>query len=114
MRGKETNLDSKTPDDGITPACAGKSNYTTRELLTTQDHPRVCGEKSSAVVSPCPAVGSPPRVRGKGGFNGSQFEDVGITPACAGKSTDIAIPWPATEDHPRVCGEKWSNWLQLF
>jgi hypothetical protein len=32
--------------DGITPACAGKSNSIAVILLASKDHPRVCGEKA--------------------------------------------------------------------
>ena len=32
---------------GITPAYAGKSAYLLRMLITSQDHPRVCGEEKS-------------------------------------------------------------------
>ena len=52
-------------DDGITPACAGK---TTSKLLTKDlawDHPRVCGKNVTEEVGEIRDVGSPPRVREK-------------------------------------------------
>ena len=34
--------------DGITPACAGKSDRRVVTLPAVEDHPRVCGEKSAS------------------------------------------------------------------
>ena len=66
----------------------------------------MCGEKSTIFVSIRLAVGSPPRVRGKG--KGSLYHRPvrGITPACAGKSSRFCHCIPIPRDHPRVCGEK--------
>ena len=71
-----------------------------------RDHPRVCGEKAGLPTVPAVGTGSPPRMRGKGGFNGNVFSDLGITPAYAGKRIFAAPCLPAKRDHPRVCGEK--------
>ena len=51
------------------------------------DHPRVCGEKLFQSPLLRLPLGSPPRVRGKGGRTGSSGQHTGITPACAGKSS---------------------------
>ena len=51
-------------------------------------------------------LGSPPRMRGKGGQTMAKRTGVGITPACAGKSTAAMAASRASRDHPRVCGEK--------
>ena len=57
-------------------------------------------------------MGSPPRVRGKGGGVARSAAAGGITPACAGKrATAREAPW-SCEDHPRVCGEKLSFFLR--
>ena len=71
VRGKAVRGRKRHSRGGITPACAGKSLHKSTGLILARDHPRVCGEKSSAVVSPCPAVGSPPRVRGKAACSSS-------------------------------------------
>ena len=86
----------------------------------------MCGEK---LYTPCviaPSVGSPPRMRGKGGLAGGRTVEHGITPAYAGKASgamsgsdmDRITPAYAGKsckasqahlrrwDHPRVCGEK--------
>ena len=101
-------------DDGITPACAGKSEPPGSGLGASGDHPRMCGEKTKPQRVAPPKLGSPPHVRGKV----SQFVDGcachGITPACAGKSV-LAFPiGPAVKDHPRMCGEKRSSGSRLF
>ena len=70
----------------ITPACAGKSFALLVGVVSSKDHPRVCGEKD---VLPS-----------------DQHLDGGITPACAGKRVALNAVWSSTKDHPRVCGEK--------
>ena len=65
VRGKELRVETCFADNGITPACAGKSNLFVFRRIEPKDHPRVCGEK---LYTPCviaPNVGSPPRMRGK-------------------------------------------------
>ena len=74
--------------------------------MAAQDHPRVCGEKSTGQWHQISAVGSPPRVRGKEYLDNPDSHVVGITPACAGKSGVSYVSSAASGDHPRVCGEK--------
>ena len=66
----------------------------------------MCGEKVPITCVPKYALGSPPRMRGKGSHLHSVWESFGITPACAGKSGSAAWHRWACRDHPRVCGEK--------
>ena len=93
-------------DDGITPACAGKSEPPGSGLGASGDHPRMCGEKTKPQRVAPPKLGSPPHVRGKV----SQFVDGcachGITPACAGKRGFRSNQPVDPRDHPRMCGEK--------
>ena len=91
---------------GITPACAGKSRARLYDLALVQDHPRVCGEKTSARMASSWSVGSPPRVRGKEQRLNKLYYTSGITPACAGKRRLTAFAARPRGDHPRVCGEK--------
>ena len=93
-------------DDGITPACAGKSEPPGSGLGASGDHPRVCGEKCAPTAQQNTATGSPPRMRGKAGQIQSQTPELGITPAYAGKSLRLCILSRLLQDHPRVCGEK--------
>ena len=106
VRGKASARPQTKTLQRITPACAGKSAYRLRMLITSQDHPRVCGEKCEIVTSSSPAVGSPPRVRGKAQNRFVLFTEMWITPACAGKSNVIDLRHVLARDHPRVCGEK--------
>ena len=66
----------------------------------------MCGEKRNGGAELAVAKGSPPRVRGKGGFRTESWNDAGITPACAGKSDSGLQSCSLLRDHPRVCGEK--------
>ena len=106
MRGKERLWMREQHPVGITPACAGKSFWIAYESQFEEDHPRVCGEKSITTVLLLSMLGSPPRVRGKGGNHERRSGKDRITPACAGKSTYSAGNSPFCGDHPRVCGEK--------
>ena len=65
VRGKETWTRPMPIYSRITPACAGKRAYLLRMLMTSQDHPRVCGEKFCGKLYSSSPSGSPPRVRGK-------------------------------------------------
>ena len=70
------------------------------------DHPRVCGEKSTAPGRRSGKTGSPPRMRGKVPGVPPPYCGSGITPAYAGKSLGAARVAGTGQDHPRVCGEK--------
>ena len=72
---------------GITPACAGRSFKQPVQERGGKDHPRVRGEKFSAISQRCSGIGSPPRVRGEDGCVRISGRDPRITPACAGRST---------------------------
>ena len=65
MRGKEEEGELSARKDRITPAYAGKSSTAYSSLASPEDHPRICGEKSSKYFSAISAVGSPPHMRGK-------------------------------------------------
>ena len=70
---------------GITPACAGKSDFNCLHQFIHEDHPRVCGEKFLKIIGRAHQLGSPPRVRGKVFESEMNSSAVRITPACAGK-----------------------------
>ena len=72
--------------DGITPACAGRRSSRGRCASTTEDHPRVCGEKRVSQPFRRSISGSPP--------------------ACAGRRRACVKTFFKGGDHPRVCGEK--------
>ena len=106
MRGKAIKVIGPLLPCGITPACAGKSTTAGRGRMLFRDHPRVCGEKTTAEPVVDLSSGSPPRVRGKGIGKHSYRLEVRITPACAGKRLAFRTIFLMSQDHPRVCGEK--------
>ena len=91
---------------GITPACAGRRPSTAATAFSVQDHPRVCGEKTSITLISTIRRGSPPRVRGEEYMQHASKNFYRITPACAGRSVATLAAGLRDEDHPRVCGEK--------
>ena len=106
MRGKAELGPAQLPFPGITPAYAGKSSLRSSSPLQSGDHPRVCGEKYTSSCSQAPAVGSPPRMRGKVSAGATLPRLGGITPAYAGKRDPQTGSHAHAQDHPRVCGEK--------
>ena len=106
VRGKALSAAAKPATSGITPACAGKRLFALCRLVFSEDHPRVCGEKALKLIKQVLAMGSPPRVRGKGPVCSGHNLTIRITPACAGKSMMVSSYVTDTWDHPRVCGEK--------
>ena len=105
-RGKARADRARRANQGITPACAGKSLPGGAGGGQLWDHPRVRGEKDSDVLAELAEAGSPPRARGKGGQGARLAGGAGITPACAGKSQSILRTRYLFRDHPRVRGEK--------
>ena len=85
VRGKGEPGAVCTAQDGITPACAGKRFGKAYRIWRVGDHPRVCGEKFPSFDHLPFALGSPPRVRGKGYPASMAASASRITPACAGK-----------------------------
>ena len=66
MRGKDNRRRKRRLSHRITPAYAGKRKIAHHFGVTTEDHPRLCGEK---FIQRCPCLtqwGSPPPMRGKG------------------------------------------------
>ena len=108
MRGKVRSEAPFSSRARITPAYAGKSVFRVRLLLVTEDHPRLCGEKSFFSSSVFIFLGSPPPMRGKACVRGGLLLKNGITPAYAGKSHNKRHPEKGGRDHPRLCGEKFS------
>ena len=67
MRGKDAAMLSSGIVRRITPAYAGKSVWQRLPLAQARDHPRICGEKGCILPKNASLMGSPPRMRGKGG-----------------------------------------------
>ena len=90
----------------VSPAYAGKRPPRRTGRCAGWDHPRVCGEKVSAINRESASLGSPPHVRGKVDVLPKIDTFVGITPACAGKRPSCWRWMISVLDHPRMCGEK--------
>ena len=86
MRGKPEDMVSEIVGTGITPACAGKTDFDMDKGLVDGYHPRVCGENNFCLALGGLIMGSPPRVRGKLPPVYPLKAWRGITPACAGKT----------------------------
>ena len=107
MRGKTKGFWSPEQQKRITPAYAGKSMPAPPASMPARDHPRLCGEKTTSILSKQTVTGSPPPMRGKVSKLPSSRYAVRITPAYAGKrSCSNTVNFP-NRDHPRLCGEKY-------
>ena len=106
MRGKAEMRRPESDNRGITPAYAGKSFRLHFWRSYEQDHPRLCGEKTSCTVLIQHAGGSPPPMRGKGLCIHKFLCCCRITPAYAGKRFFLLPFHHLHQDHPRLCGEK--------
>ena len=110
MRGE----DPCTPGGGhvhlrITPACAGKTSFSSRISIMFWDHPRMRGEDARSIPSRMPDGGSPPHARGRRKSGSQKLDIVRITPACAGKTEIWAEDGRSYRDHPRMRGEDHSS-----
>ena len=106
MRGKVPILSQGALCQGITPAYAGKSRGIPPFWRSTQDHPRLCGEKETLHDLTRVGAGSPPPMRGKVIVLVKFSNFLWITPAYAGKSGNVGESGFYRRDHPRLCGEK--------
>ena len=106
MRGKANIGDDIGDDFRITPAYAGKREFRRVQTLLHQDHPRLCGEKSTIKLYHTFVLGSPPPMRGKAESDVPSALSCGITPAYAGKRGNFPTIARTDKDHPRLCGEK--------
>ena len=76
---------------GITPARAGKRPGASELRHKSGDHPRACGEEPYSQSRYNPALGSPPRVRGRANVRAiSEWTRVGSPRACGEESTMTA------------------------
>ena len=65
MRGKVLQTRLTKIRHRITPAYAGKRRSVFGTICSSQDHPRLCGEKLKMPVVVNDGLGSPPPMRGK-------------------------------------------------
>ena len=65
VRGKQLPENRTHWNPGLIPACAGKTQFSRRDIIRKWAHPRVCGENGFIRLAPAVLAGSSPRVRGK-------------------------------------------------
>ena len=86
MRERRCTLEEKTNVSRITPAYAGKTDFSICLVAIILDHPRVCGKDRSFLdMGICP-LGSPPRMRERLVLFVKPQDGSRITPAYAGKT----------------------------
>ena len=85
MRGKVVRAIPDILRKRITPAYAGKRPSSHVKTPSSQDHPRLCGEKAKITSKIVVTPGSPPPMRGKAKKPEIASFSPGITPAYAGK-----------------------------
>ena len=88
VRGTHTLDLTSLNDVGIIPACAGNTSHCIGCPSVRRDHPRVCGEHHSSIMSSAFRRGSSPRVRGTPPARTRRAVANRIIPACAG-NTDL-------------------------
>ena len=111
VRGKPSGKSISAHARRITPAGAGKTQWSRRGASMRKDHPRRCGENAVLEELGLAYDGSPPQVRGKPGRSECPPSGLRITPAGAGKTMCVTIRTKTPQDHPRRCGENHLTWL---
>ena len=89
----------------IIPAYAGNMVSVVSVIISSRDHPRVCGEHFFELPIAGRIVGSSPRMRGTSHRIMEQMPCIGIIPAYAGNISCSNSCCHLSRDHPRVCGE---------
>ena len=105
VRGKRRDRVHALREQGLIPACAGKTVHVPRCDRGRGAHPRVCGENRRARMAGVSPRGSSPRVRGKRQRRRRDPRRRRLIPACAGKTPASRRARQGRRAHPRVCGE---------
>ena len=105
VRGKLIGCAGVRVDDGLIPACAGKTVNIPHCICEEPAHPRACGENFIPRPRAAPFGGSSPRMRGKRWVAFDSDGPHGLIPACAGKTHPRSIAGMDIRAHPRACGE---------
>ena len=104
-RGTRFWLNNTPSNFGITPAYAGNTRKTQKNLTASQDHPRLRGEHYTAPTYVYDFEGSPPPTRGTLVVLTVMVLRLGITPAYAGNTYLRYLRCLFRWDHPRLRGE---------
>ena len=104
-RGRHMFYSGSDFDEGITPACAGKTRTLAERFSRDPDHPRMRGEDLNLATIDEGWAGSPPHARGRRHRPLHTPRRPRITPACAGKTPGGRGRRVCLGDHPRMRGE---------
>ena len=108
VRGKLIGCAGVRVDDGLIPACAGKTKSPSTQSVKGRAHPRACGEN----VAWCgihARAGSSPRMRGKRRHSEQRRIPRRLIPAHAGKTLACDRGRSTRRAHPRACGENFKD-----
>ena len=105
VRGKLLGACGVINENGLIPACAGKTTQGAPSQSDSWAHPRVCGENRKRIPCRPWGIGSSPRVRGKPSGSTWDWARPRLIPACAGKTRKHRLKHDRHWAHPRVCGE---------
>ena len=99
---------------GIIPAYAGNTLLPGNRILTSEDHPRLCGEHVFFFCMLITSPGSSPLMRGTREVKKPHWHGIRIIPAYAGNTNLNPEKFCEDQDHPRLCGEHNYGNINLF
>ncbi len=104
-RGKPAQGGSPVMPSRLTPAHAGKTQYSYSSTTPFKAHPRTRGENFSGPTKGIYHIGSPPHTRGKLYLAPTYCNTLRLTPAHAGKTKYVVTVSELVKAHPRTRGE---------
>ena len=106
MWGQATSDISPLSALGIIPMRVGTRIYPNENLMTCEDHPHACGDKSKSQQAHCLNTGSSPCVWGQASLTDFKVGLERIIPMRVGTRKGDVINTTKYEDHPHACGDK--------
>ena len=105
LRGTQQQEYFNSLQGGIIPALAGNTFKAPDGIVSSEDHPRACGEHNFVGMAEFAGQGSSPRLRGTLCHVVLLSIVIGIIPALAGNTLLPCRVRRWMRDHPRACGE---------
>ena len=106
MWGQATSDISPLSALGIIPMRVGTRIYPNENLMTCEDHPHACGDKSKSQQAHCLNTGSSPCVWGQASLTDFKVGLERIIPMRVGTSFKSWVSNWLLQDHPHACGDK--------
>ena len=104
VRGNPRRPEKQQVRERSIPACAGEPRAAVLAVRRRAVYPRVCGGTSFGRISPIPAMGLSPRVRGNPDHRCWLTVPERSIPACAGEPSRFCGSSIGVAVYPRVCG----------